>query len=302
MDRTWKESYDQLSKEAYEEIRRGNFKTAQDLFLSAGKLAEGAGDQVEIDRVVCNLSNVQLSLGNFQAAEQGLREILLRCPDHQVLFIASANLASSLAKQGRLDRALAYSKRALAESAHLEPHWKAISRNRLANIYLMQSYFPEAIAEYRTALEIVRQAGIADRWPTEHYLDNLGYCLVLVQEHREGILHIHEALGLARTHRNQRCITECFQDLSFAYMQLRSLRKAELYGRRALGLAIRKQYTDIVKTCYYLLGEIHYLQGNEKESDFYFGKLQEFYPGLNFLKDFLKTFDVSKILNFKNPS
>jgi hypothetical protein len=85
-------------------------------------------------------------------------------------------------------------------------------------------------------------------------------------------------------------------------MQLRSLRKAELYGRRALALALRKQYVDIVKTCYYLLGEIHYLQGNEKESDFFFGKLQEFYPDLDFLKDFLKTFDVSKILNFKNPS
>ena len=109
-------------------------------------------------------------------------------------------------------------------------------------------------------------------------------------------------LGLARGRRNQRCVTECFQDLSFAYMQLRSLRKAELYGRRALGLALRKQYTDIIKTCYYLLGEIHYLQGNERESDFYFGKLQEFYPDISCLAEFLKTFDVSKILNFKNPS
>ena len=191
---------------------------------------------------------------------------------------------------------------ALAESAFLEPHWKAIAHNRLANLYVMQSYFQEAIAEYRVALQIAREAGLAEKWPTEHYLDNLGYCLILVGDYREGILHIHESLALARPRRNQRCITECFQDLSFAYMQLRSLRKAELYGRRALGMAVRKQYTDIVKTCYYLLGEIHFLQGNEKESDFYFGKLQEFYPGLDFLKDFLKTFDVSKILNFKNPS
>ncbi|HMC81986.1 MAG TPA: tetratricopeptide repeat protein [Candidatus Polarisedimenticolia bacterium] len=302
MDKTWKESYDQLSKEAYEEIRHGNFRTALDLFTLARKLAEGAGDQLEIDRAVCNLSNTELSLGNFQTAEQGLREILLRCSDHHLLFIASANLASSLSRQGRMTRALFYSKKALGESAFLEPHWKALSRNRLANMYLMQSYFQEAIAEYRAALEIARQAGIAEQWPTEHYLDNLGYCLVLTQEYRGGILHIHEALGLARGRRNQRCVTECFQDLSFAYMQLRSLRKAELYGRRALGLALRKQYTDIIKTCYYLLGEIHYLQGNERESDFYFGKLQEFYPDISCLAEFLKTFDVSKILNFKNPS
>jgi len=302
MDKTWKESYDQLTKEAYEEIRRGNFKTAMDLFALARKLAESAGDSNEIDRSVCNQTTVHLCLGDFRAAEQGLREILLRCTEPQILFIASANLAASLSKQGRIHRAFFYCKKALAESAFLEPHWKAIAHNRLANLYVMQSYFQEAIAEYRVALQIAREAGLAERWPTEHYLDNLGYCLILVGDYREGILHIHEALALARPRRNQRCITECFQDLSFAYMQLRSLRKAELYGRRALGMAVRKQYTDIIKTCYYLLGEIHFLQGNEKESDFYFGKLQEFYPGLDFLKDFLKTFDVSKILNFKNPS
>jgi tetratricopeptide (TPR) repeat protein len=302
MDRTWKESYDQLTKEAYEEIRRGNFKTAMDLFALARKLAESASDAKEIDRSICNMSTVHLCLGDFPASEQGLRQILLRCADHHILFIASANLAASLSKQGRIHRAFFYCKKALAESAFLEPHWKAIAHNRLANQYLMQSYFQEAIAEYRIALQIARDGGLADRWPTEHYLDNLGYCLILVGDYREGILHIHEALGLARPRRNQRCVTECFQDLSFAHMQLRSLRKAELYGRRALGMALRKQYTDIVKTCYYLLGEIHFLQGNEKESDFYFGKLQEFYPGLDFLKDFLKTFDVSKILNFKNPS
>jgi tetratricopeptide (TPR) repeat protein len=302
MDKTWKESYDQLTKEAYEEVRRGNFKTAMDLFILARKLAESAGDSKEIDRSLCNLSTAHLCLGDFRAAEQGLREILLRSTDPQILFTASANLTSSLSKQGRINRAFFYCKKALAESAFLEPYWKAMAHNRLANLYLRQSYFQEAIAEYLVALQLSREAGLAEKWPTEHYLDNLGYCQILVGEHREGILHIHEALGLARPRRNQRCITECFQDLSFAYMQLRSLRKAELYGRRALGMALRKEYTDIVKTCYYLLGEIHFLEGNEKESDFYFGKLQEFYPGLDFLTDFLKSFDVSKILNFKNPS
>ena len=90
MDRTWKESCEQLTKEAYEEVRRGNFRTAFHLFSLAHKLAESAGDQLEIDRSVCNLSTAELSLGNFHAAEQGLREILLRCSDHELLFIASA--------------------------------------------------------------------------------------------------------------------------------------------------------------------------------------------------------------------
>ena len=83
MDKAWKESYDQLTKEAYEEIRRGNFKNARELFLLGREAAESAGDQLEVDRSVCNLSNVELSNGNFRAAEKGLREILLRCSDHQ---------------------------------------------------------------------------------------------------------------------------------------------------------------------------------------------------------------------------
>ncbi len=41
--------------------------------------------------------------------------------------------------------------------------------------------------------------------------------------------------------------------------------------------------------------------GNEQASDHYFGRLQELYPHLPALKDFLRTFDVSNIINLKTP-
>jgi hypothetical protein len=36
-------------------------------------------------------------------------------------------------------------------------------------------------------------------------------------------------------------------------------------------------------------------------SDRYLGKLQTLYPNIPFLRDFLRTFDVSNIIALKNP-
>jgi tetratricopeptide (TPR) repeat protein len=230
---------------------------------------------------------VHLCLGDFRAAEQAPETSAALTPDP----VHRLRQSSQQPFQAGADScAFFYCRKALAESAFLEPHWKAIARNRLANLYLIQSYFQEAIAEYREALRIAREAGLAERWPTEHYLDNLGYCLILVGEHREGILHIHEALGLARPRRNRRCITGCFRISAASPMQ-RALCARRRCTARALGMALRKRYTDIIETATTSTGEIR-LQGQEKESDFYFENCRSF--GTDFLKDFLKTFDVSR--------
>ena len=76
---------------------------------------------------------------------------------------------------------------------------------------------------------------------------------------------------------------------------------ADEYGEKALAIASDKDYKDILKNCYYLLGEVNLLMDNEERSDLYFDKLQEFYPHLPVLKQFLRTFDVSNIINLKNP-
>jgi hypothetical protein len=84
-------------------------------------------------------------------------------------------------------------------------------------------------------------------------------------------------------------------------MQLKELRRAEENGEKALAVAREKDYKDIIKNCYYLLGEVNLLLGNEEKSDHYLEKLQELYPHLTVLKDFLRTFDVSNIINLKSP-
>jgi len=66
--------------------------------------------------------------GEIREAEKGLREILLKTEDPQCIFVASSNLASSLRRQGRLERRSSTPKRALRACEGLDNYaWKATS-------------------------------------------------------------------------------------------------------------------------------------------------------------------------------
>ncbi|HXH28328.1 MAG TPA: tetratricopeptide repeat protein [Candidatus Polarisedimenticolia bacterium] len=294
--------YSDLTAEGTQHLRRGEFRCAADCFESARRVAEDLDDQQLRFKALCNLSTARLSLGEVPQAETGLREILLESPDPQVVFVASSNLASSLRRQGRLEKALFYARRALRCSETLDnASWKATCHNLIGNIYMNMSHLDDAMTEYRFALSISEKHGLGTSYPVDYIKENLGYCTLLKKRYRQGIAIILEALQIALQNENSRCVAESHQDLSFAYMQLRELPQAREYGEKALALAEEKAYKDILKNCYYLLGEINLQIGDEERSDFYFGKLQELYPHLAALKDFLRTFDVSNIINLKNP-
>lgn len=294
--------YSELTQAGTLQVRRGDFQQAAETFEQARLLATELEDQQLIFRAICNLSTARLSMGLIQEAEKGLREILLRSQDPQSIFVASSNLASALRKQGKLQKALFYAKRALRACETLDNSmWKSTCHNLIANIYMNMSYLDDAMAEYRFALELSQKAGLGTSYPIDYIKENLGYCTLLKKRYRQGIAIILEALQIALNNANIRCVAECYQDLSFAYMQLKELRRAEEYGEKALAIAAEKDYKDILKNCYYLLGEIYLLMGNDEKSDYYFDKLQALYPHLAVLKDFLRTFDVSNIINLKNP-
>lgn len=294
--------YEDLTQQGSLQLRRGEFKEAARTFEETRILALQTGDQVFLSRAVCNISTALLALGEIQEAEKGLREILLKSRDPHSVFVASTNLASGLRRQGKLQKALFYARRAQQTCEPLDNTlWKAICHNLIANIYLNMSYLDDAMAEYRVALSIGQKGGLGTAYPIDYIKENLGYCTLLKKRYRQGIAIILDALQIAQSNGNTRCLVECYQDLSFAYMQLKEFRRAEEYGEKALAIAAEKDYKDILKNCYYLLGEIYLLMGNEEKSDLYFDKLQALYPHLAVLKAFLKTFDVSNIINLKNP-
>ena len=295
-------SYSELTAEGQIFVRHGDFRRAIDNFEQAVRLAHDLDDSALLVKALCNLSTARLAAGDIKEAEKGLREILLRTRDPQTIFVTSSNLASALRKQGRHDRALMYARRAMRACEGLDnPAWKATIHNLIANIYMNMSYLDDAVAEYKYALSIGEKAGLGAQWPVDYIKENLGYCLLLKKRYRQGIAIILEALQIALNNGNSRCIAECYQDLSFAYMQIKEYPQARDHGEKALETANKNDYKDIQKNCFYLLGETHLLMGEDARSDEYFDRLQAYYPHLPVLKEFLRNFDVSNILNLKNP-
>jgi tetratricopeptide (TPR) repeat protein len=302
MSAEWMTRYKELTAKGADQLRQGEFKAAIVTFEETRRIAREMQDQTLDFRAICNVSTAKLSLGEAQQAEEGLREILLKCNDDQVVYIASSNLSSALRRQGRLEKALLYGKRALRVVEKIDNYvWKVLCHNLIGNIYMNMSYLDDATAEYRFALALGEKGALGTSYPIDYVKESLGYCLLLKKQHRQGIAMILEALQISLTNGNTRCIVECYQDLSFAYMQLKQLKLGQDYGEKALKIATEQGYKDILKNCNYLLGEIHLLLGNEEKSDWYFDRLQEFYPNVGMVKDFLRTFDVSSIINLKSP-
>ncbi|HYV84501.1 MAG TPA: tetratricopeptide repeat protein [Patescibacteria group bacterium] len=302
MDAETQASFLDLTEAGEQFVRRGDFRRAIDNFERAIALAEEMADQALLVKALCNLSTARLAAGDIKEAERGLRQILLRTREPQIVFRTSFNIASALRRQGRLDRALMYAKRALNACEAIDnPAWKASCHNLIGNIYMNKSYLDDAVAEFRVALALGKRGERKASWPIDTITENLGYCLLLKKKYRRGITIIHQALAIAEKNDNVRCVSESHQDLSFAYMQTKELVLAGDHGEQALTLAIQQDYKDIQKNCYYLLGEIHLLKGDEAKSDHYFDRLQEFFPHLPVIKDFLRNFDVSSIINLKNP-
>ena len=294
--------YSDLTAEGQNYVKRGDFRRAIDNFERAVRLATDLEDAALHVKALVNLSTARLAAGQIREAEKGLREILLKTQDPSTIFVTSSNLASALRRQGRLDRALLYARRAMRACEGINNvTWRATCHNLLGNIYMNMSYLDDAVAEYRFALEVGDEGGLGTSYPVDYIKENLGYCLLLKKRYRQGVAIILEALQIALRNDNTRCLAECHQDLCFAYMQLKDLPRAKEHGEKSLKLAMEQDYRDIKKNCYYLLGETHLLMGDDAESDRYFDQLQEFYPDVPVIKDFLRTFDVSSIINLKNP-
>jgi tetratricopeptide (TPR) repeat protein len=281
-------------------IKKGQFQKALEKYSKAHQIALKLADPTLIHKSSANLSLALIELGEYKKAEKGLREIIMSSQDDTVIFSASYSLAISLRKQGKYQSALKFASMALQKSTdmkHLDAQAKA--HNLIGNIHLFQNYIGKALEKYLKALEI-REKEIGDNSFSLAILkENIGYCYILQKDFKTGIKLIKKALQIAKTIGDARCASDCHQDLSYAYMLMRKLDLAEKMGEGALHLAIENGYKDVEKNCYYLLGEINFLKGNSGKMDSYFQKLQDLYPHLPFLKEFLSEFDVSNFITLK---
>jgi len=300
MKKMLKEKYLELSRKGAAFIKKGNFRQAYESYSAAKDIALRLQSKELFHKCIANMSLVQTELGDYKKAERGLRDIIINSIDNRIICAASYSLAISLRKQGRYIQALKYARIAMQKSIALNDlDARAKVHNLIGNIYLYQTYIDNAITEYAKALSLREMENTDNRFSMAILKENIGYCHILKKNYEKGIAIIREALKLALLTGNRRCTADCYQDICYAYMLVRKLKSAEKLGERALKLAFEKEYEDIVKNCYYLLGEINFLRGHKEKMNEYFQKLQEFYPHLPFLKDFLSKFDVSEIITLK---
>ena len=296
------DSFPGFIAEGYALLQKGDLDKALDRFRRALRSARRSQDPDRVNKALSNISTCHIEMGDYDKASRGLREIILRSADDETICAASYNLSICLRRQGQIQKAYSYAKRAYDKSQALgQLNWMARCHNLIGNIHLVQSHMDKALSQYRKALSIRLKEKVANRFSIAILKDNIGYCQMLRGRYEEGIAEVTEALDLVTELQSKKCICECSHDLSFGYMQLRRLDEAELYGKRALEIAEAEGYKDIIKNCYYLLGEIYCLRGDDEKRDHYFYRLQEIYPHLPFLRDFLCMFDVSKIIALRFP-
>lgn len=277
--------------------QHGEFGAALHAYERARDLA---ADAAERDNADLNIAMVRLQMGDARGGEEGLREILLRAANPHVAFHAAYNLASSLRKQGRYERALKYARRAKEAAQVIAcPDLLAPVHNLLGNLQLNQNYLDEALVEYQIALEIRRTQPGDTRFSRAILEENVGYCLILQKRFPEALSRLHEALRLASEIGDRRCRAECLQDLCYAYLMCGRLEEAIAEGKRALDEAIRGPFSDLEENCHYLLGELGTRTGRTSLRDENFQALQTMHPEVPFLREFLCTVDVTEFITLK---
>ena len=293
--------YSAWAEKARESHRKGNLARVLACYRSALRVAQKTGEESLRLRATCDVSGALIELGRYREAEAGLREIILHAGDARAAWQATFNLAIALRRQGLIDRAWQFAKRAVDTARRLRSkNTLARSLNLVGNLHLIQSRFAEALDCYRQALKLYAACPGDFRLPVSVIRDNLGYCLLLKERFEEGLEQIDAALQMAQEIGQPRATAECLQDRCYGLMRLKRFEEAEASGRRALELAERHGYREMIVNCYYLLGEIRHLRNDDAGRDEFFLKLQALYPHLPFLRDFLCAFDVSGIINLKS--
>jgi tetratricopeptide (TPR) repeat protein len=278
-------------------LRRGDFGQALEAYERAHGLAT---DDLQRDRADLNLATCRLQMGDAKGGEEGLREILLRASDAKIAFHAAYDLASSLRKQGRYERALSYAKRAMERARELAaPEYLAPVHNLHGNILLSQMYLDEALEQYRIALDLRRAEAGDTRFSRAIVEENIGYCLLLKKELASGTEWLRGALVLADEVGDRRCRAECLQDLCYGHLLDGAHDEAIDEGRAALEEAQRSGFSDIEENCHYLLGELGTRTGRTEIRDFHFETLERLHPEVPFLREFLCTVDVTDFITLK---
>lgn len=307
------EEYVRLRDSGYHAMMRGDLDRAKRDFEDALGAAAGCLDEDPdaVEKAEVNLAMIRVQCHEDQLAEKGLREVLLRSLNDDVIRMAAHCLAKILSHRNDHEKALRFARLALEKSRGMADSLPASevslrmhsSLGLIAAVYGNQSYLEDSLSHYEQALAVLEENPLAEAahhafyWSA--YQDAIGYTLVLLGRLQEGRLRLEAAHERTRAFGITDLVAEVAADLCFCHLQLGRLEQARIYGEAALEIAEAQRLDRLRRNCYYLLGEIGSREGDEEAAETWFGKLGQLYPQVPFLGEFLRQYDISSMINLK---
>lgn len=291
--------FDELRAEGKQAAEEGRLSDALKLYQACAERAAALGERDLADLAFCNRCAIEISLGRHEGLIRDLRDILSRSTDRLNRLVAAYNLARIYELRNDVRKGLLYSRIARGEhEKHTPPsaYWEGILRNQAGCFLLLQSRFDEAAEEYRRALAAdpqMPESRLAVAWL------NLGYCCLVLGDHRQGFALVYRSL---RIHRRSELVREQMLghlDLCYGLLEVGRHRPARRHGVRALALAERIGDQLGLKNALYLLGEAAHLLGDDDEARACFDRLQALFPATPFLSDLLMAVDLRQMLNLR---
>lgn len=273
----------------------GRLDEALDLCDEAICWAQDRQRPADVDLALCNRASILVNLGRGEEVASRLRRILLSSADPRNCFLASYNLSRFHDHERESDRAMFYAQQCLDYAQRSDSvEFLAGSYNQMGVLQVAGSYFAEACESYEAALALA----VEDNVTRATMLSNLGYCRVVLGEHREGFRRLFASLRLMRRQGLRTWAMLPHLALSYAYIEIGKLEAGRRHAATALPLAEAAEHRESVMNALYLLGEGAKLMGDELAAYEHYQRLQrEFYPDKSFIPDFLMVTDCRKLVN-----
>lgn len=292
------EPFETLREQGRDSVARGRYTEALDIYNEALEWAEQRGDREKADLATCWRASVLHALGRSSEMVTQMKRILMASPDPVSKHVAAYNVSLHYDEILDYEKGLFYA-RLSCDHARRSEKSELLARglNRLGNTLTAQSKFEDARDLYIEALDLLGEDDSLDR---ALYLDNLGYCHIVLGDTKSGFTAIFAGLRMLRRLRFPSGEPLMHLDLCYAYLETGRLERAESHGRLALQGAEELGSVRLIKNCLYLLGDVAKLSGESRLAYSYFSRLQdEFYPENGMIPHLLMTNDFRQMVNLR---
>lgn len=279
---------------------REDFTSALAVADEAIGWAHSHDDREALHRAHAIRCGLQLVRGESSSVARTLQPILMgsRLADNR--YLAAYNLSILYDQRRQYDKSTFYSRIALDNAQKAgEPAFVLNSWNRLGNLQIIQSYFDEARETYQRAAELLP----ATIGPNHAVVaSNLGYCYLILGQHREGFAQLVRARQVVRALALPRLEVRIGLRLTFTYgfIEIDRVGPARRHGRIALRQGEETGDRELVIKALYLLGEVEKKADDHDRALEYFERLhQDFYPDQPELPDLLMAVETHRLVNLR---